>query len=129
MPKFSASSEARLRTCDPRLQSLLQEVVLSFDCSILEGHRGREAQELAFSQGRSKLHWPDGKHNHLPSNAVDVAAFPIDFGDRERQTLLAGFILGVAKTRGISLRWGGDWNSNTQIKDNVFDDLVHFELI
>lgn len=27
------------------------------------------------------------------------------------------------------VRWGGDWNNNTELKDNSFDDLVHFELI
>ena len=30
---------------------------------------------------------------------------------------------------GVEIRWGGDWDSDTQVKDNKFDDLVHFELI
>ena len=29
----------------------------------------------------------------------------------------------------IKLRWGGDWDRDTQVKDNSFDDLLHFELI
>jgi len=40
--------------------------------------------------------------------------------------------MGLAKSMGIPLRWGGDWNGlvNGQIElyDNNFDDLVHFEL-
>jgi hypothetical protein len=28
----------------------------------------------------------------------------------------------------IPLRWGGDWDSDTEVNDNGFDDLVHFEL-
>ena len=30
---------------------------------------------------------------------------------------------------GIKIRWGGDWDSDTQVNDNKFDDLVHFEEI
>jgi len=29
---------------------------------------------------------------------------------------------------GMKIRWGGDWDMDTQTKDNKFDDLVHFEL-
>ena len=28
----------------------------------------------------------------------------------------------------LKIRWGGDWDMDTQTKDNKFDDLVHFEL-
>ena len=28
----------------------------------------------------------------------------------------------------INLRWGGDWDQDTEVKDNRFDDLGHFEL-
>jgi peptidoglycan L-alanyl-D-glutamate endopeptidase CwlK len=27
------------------------------------------------------------------------------------------------------LRWGGDWDMDTKVSDNDFDDLVHFELV
>lgn len=29
---------------------------------------------------------------------------------------------------GVTLRWGGDWDSDTEVNDNSFDDLVHFEI-
>ena len=34
----------------------------------------------------------------------------------------------VALEMGIPLRWGGDWDNDTQLSNNKFDDLVHFEL-
>ena len=40
----------------------------------------------------------------------------------------AGMVMGIAKAKGIGLRWGGDWNQNTELKDNGFDDLPHFEI-
>ena len=52
----------------------------------------------------------------------------IDWDDRERFTLFAGFVLGIAKSMGINLRWGGDWDQDWTVKDNKFDDFPHFEL-
>ena len=64
-----------------------------------------------------------------PSLAVDVAAYPIAWDDRARQTLFAGYVLATAKAMGVDLRWGGDWNRDTEVRDNGFDDLVHFEIM
>ena len=61
--------------------------------------------------------------------AVDVAPYPIAWDDRERQTLFAGYVLATAKALGVELRWGGDWDGDTEVRDNQFDDLVHFELV
>jgi len=65
----------------------------------------------------------------MPSLAVNAAPYPIDWENRERATLFAGYVLGVADEMGIKLRWGGDWNMNFETADNNFDDLWHFELI
>jgi peptidoglycan L-alanyl-D-glutamate endopeptidase CwlK len=129
MPAFSEKSNARLATCDPRLQAVFDRVVAEFDCTILEGIRGMERQNELYRQGKSQLRFPESDHNKDPSRAVDAIAHPIDWKDRERQTLFAGYVLGVAAQLGVKLRWGGDWNRNFQVADNAFDDLVHFELM
>ena len=128
MPKFGRTSRKRLKTCDEDLIFLFEEVVKYFDCSIIEGHRGKRLQNKYFKEGKSQLKYPDGNHNKKPSSAVDVVPYPIDFNDRERMTYFAGFVKGVALILGIPIRWGGDWNGNTDLKDNNFDDLPHFEL-
>ena len=33
------------------------------------------------------------------------------------------------KAMGINLRWGGDWDRDTEVRDNDFDDLVHFKIV
>lgn len=135
MPRFSSTSRTRLSTCHPDLQVLFQHVVQNFDCTILEGHRGQEAQAAAFRAGKSQLRFPHGKHNGEPSMAVDVAPYPIDWGDLPRFRYFAGYVQGVAEMlllRGEmehEVRWGGDWDQDTQVKDNSFNDLVHFELV
>ncbi|MGB0749039.1 MAG: M15 family metallopeptidase [Magnetospiraceae bacterium] len=99
-----------------------------FDCSILCGYRSPEEQALAFAAGRSKARPGQSPHNHSPALAVDVAPYPIDWSDRDRFHYFAGFVIAAALTLGIDLRWGGDWDRDTQTRDNRFDDLVHFEL-
>ena len=128
MPKFGRKSKKRLETCDEDLIFLFEEVVKYFDCTVLEGHRGKRLQNKYFKEGKSKLKFPDGRHNKKPSVAVDVVPYPIDWDDRERMTYFAGFVKGVAYQMGIPIRWGGDWNNNNNLKDNDFDDLPHFEL-
>ena len=128
MPRFGKSSRRNLSTCDKRLQDLFNEVVKHFDCSVLVGFRDRNGQNPAYESGHSKVKWPNGKHNKKPSDAVDVAPYPIDWEDRERFIYFGGFVMGIAFSMGIPLRWGGDWDSDTQLSNNKFDDLVHFEI-
>ena len=128
MPKFGKRSRERLSTCDKRLQEVFNEVIKTVDCSVLEGHRGKDRQNALYKEGKTKLKFPKGRHNSSPSNAVDVVPYPVDWGDRERFHLFAGFVLGIAKSMGINLRWGGDWNQNWFVDDNKFDDFPHFEL-
>ena len=128
MPRFGSRSKKRLATCDDRLQDLFKEVVKHFDCSVIQGHRGKADQNKAFDEGRSKLRYPDGNHNASPSKAVDVAPYPIDWSDRDRFHYFGGFVLGIASQMGLKIRWGGDWDRDTQVKDNKFDDLPQFEI-
>ena len=129
MPKFGRTSRKRLVTCKEDLQILFNEVVKHFDCSVLVGYRGRNEQDTAYESGHSKVKWPNGKHNSNPSLAVDVAPYPIDWDDRERFIYFGGFVKGCAYQLGLPLRWGGDWDNDSQLSDNKFDDLVHFELV
>lgn len=128
MPHFSVSSKEKLSQCHPDIQRVMQRVIAHFDCTILVGERGEAEQNAAYDAKRSKLRYPQSKHNKRPSLAVDVAPYPIDWDDRDRLHLFAGFVLGTAQSMGVKLRWGGDWNQDTETKDNTFDDLVHFEI-
>lgn len=129
MPAFGKASQEKLATCDPRLQKVFNEVIKHFDCTVIEGHRGEAAQNKAFAEGKSKLKYPQSKHNKTPSLAADVLPYPIDWNDTNRMRYFAGFVVGIAATMGIKIRWGGDWNQNTELKDNSFNDLPHFELV
>jgi peptidoglycan L-alanyl-D-glutamate endopeptidase CwlK len=131
MPSFSVKSRGKLKTCEYDLQTLFEFIVKEIDCTILEGYRDEETQNRCFHEGRSKVKFPDGRHNEYPSRAVDVAPYPIDFNDRDRFHFFAGYVRAIADELGIKLRWGGNWANDLVkgFKRNNFDDLVHFELV
>lgn len=129
MPKYSQSSQEKLITCHEDIQKVFNEVIRWFDNTIIWGRRGKESQNSAYASGNSKLQYPYSNHNKTPSLAVDAVPYPINWEDRERMTLFAGFVLGIASKFGIKLRWGGNWSMDWQVQDNSFDDLAHFELV
>ena len=131
MPRFGKRSKERLKGVDAKLQNVLNEVVKYFDITIIEGLRSQERQNELVAQGKSKTKF--GKHVH--GKAVDIAPYPIDWKARDDFHYLGGFMLGMAASMGIKIRWGGDWNASSLFKgqrttkDNNFDDLVHFEIL
>ena len=128
MAKFGKTSREKLATCHPDLQKVFNEVIKHVDCSVLEGHRSCSRQNRLYEEGKTKVRYPKGRHNAEPSRAADVVPYPIDWKDRERFHLFSGFVIGLARGMGITLRWGGDWNMNFEVDDNKFDDFPHFEL-
>jgi peptidoglycan L-alanyl-D-glutamate endopeptidase CwlK len=136
MPMFSDESRTKLSTCHMDLQVIFYEVIRCLDCTIIEGHRNELDQDFDFKQGITDFKWPNGKHNILPSNAVDVTINPIDWDNKHQLFWFAGYVLGIAeqlKQQGKithSLRWVSDWDINCDIRDEKsLSDLVHFELV
>jgi peptidoglycan LD-endopeptidase CwlK len=131
MPKYSKRSSGYLNTCDDRIQRVFNRVIQHFDCKITCGHRTQEQQDLLFNATPSvtQVEWPNSRHNSIPSEAIDVVPYPVDYDDRERFTYFAGFVIATGLSMGIRLRWGGDWDQDTEVSDNSFDDMPHFELV
>ena len=78
------------------------------------------------------MKWPDGKHNKMPSEAVDVVPYINGKAswDKLHCCVLAGIVLACAVRLGESVRWGGNWDMDGEpITDQDFQDLVHFELV
>ena len=134
MPSFSTTSKERLETCHQDLQIIFEYVIKYFDCSIICGYRDQEAQNKAYDDGFSKVRFPGSKHNFDPSMAIDCVPYPINWGDTDRMMHFAGYVLGISKMLKDygaiehDVRWGGDWNMNTELSDNRWNDMPHFEL-
>ena len=128
MNTFSPISSARLMTCDVSLRIVFEEVLKIFDCSILCGHRDQAEQERVFAEKLSKARWLESPHNFQPSFAVDVVPHPVDWEDTERMAYFAGHVKGIASRLGIDLVWGRDWDADTNLNDQNFNDYPHYEI-
>lgn len=132
--KFSMKELDAIATLDPKLQIIITEVNKIIPIYIVEGHRGEEAQNAAVAKGTSKIKWPDGKHNKMPSQAVDIAPIfdgKIDWTGKfaaQKFYYMNGVVLAVAAMLGIPLRQGCDFNMNLNVEDDGFKDLPHQEL-
>lgn len=119
-------SKERLDTCHQPLIRLINCVSeginlgdlapLVTDITVLCGFRGQKEQDIAFANGTSKKRWPDSKHNVIPSLAVDIAPYPLDWNDVKAFEALRRYTKGVAQGLGVRIRTI-DW------------DWPHYELI
>lgn len=134
MRNWSKRSQFVYNTLDERLQDvcdyILQEVA---DISLTSGYRDQKTQNKYYYDipQRSKVPWPESKHNQLPSIAVDFQPYP--YPDREEKlwaslAYVAGSAKEYAKSKGFELRWGGDWDGDGDLTDQNFDDLFHLEI-
>jgi len=125
MPRFGSRSRRRLKGVDTKLVNVLNETIKLMDITVIEGVRSKKRQAELLKKGATKVKYS----KHMEGKAVDVAPYPIQWDDRERFHYMGGIVRGVASQMGVKVRWGGDWDSDGEIKDNNFDDLVHIELV
>lgn len=152
MPILSSTSVQRLQTCTDNLKKVFAFVGLKRNITITCGHRDQKEQDRLFAEGKTQRQWPEGEHNKLPSNAVDVVPIVSGTvpwpkmpdltgleGKEQRQAIikyakdmgqfyhLAGYVQGVGDSMGVTIRFGGDWDMDNNLQNNRFDDLVHYE--
>ena len=119
MNKYSNRSLKRLESCHSDLQEIMHEAIKVMDITILCGHRDEETQNKAYDKGASLAKWPESEHNEMPSNAVDAAPYPVNWKDTERFARMAGIIEGIAHSKKIPIKWGGDFKN--------LKDMPHFQ--
>jgi peptidoglycan L-alanyl-D-glutamate endopeptidase CwlK len=142
MPRFSESSNSILDQVTEDLQRLFRVVIVGYDCKVLEAGRTAEQQNKLYQQGRtepgpiitncdgyakvSKHQLKDARGLYM---AVHVAPFPVNWRDTNRWYHFAGYVKRVAEEMSVKVRWGGDWDSDTEFDDQTLHDLVHWESV
>jgi peptidoglycan L-alanyl-D-glutamate endopeptidase CwlK len=138
MTKYSYGrrSAERLATVDDDLRRVLERALGYglMDIAITQGVRSKEDQERFFAEKKTKVHWPDSKHNVLRdgdlAKAVDAAPYVNGRASYNHShcCFLAGLVLAAAAELGVTVRWGGNWDMDGEpVTDQDFQDLVHFE--
>lgn len=134
---LNETSKRRLSTVDPRLAAVVEDVAGRMPIMVIFGHRTKAEQDDVVRRKRSKTPWPRSKHNSMPSLAVDLAPLKgrsIDWNDTPAFVAMAKLMRQAASARGVTLRWGGDWDRDGLTRadgdrDEVFVDLLHFEIV
>ena len=142
--QYGSRSSAKLSTCHNVLQLIMIEALEDspYDISIIHGWRGEEVQNALEESGASHKRFPDSTHNQSKdpqcpepfktSDAVDFAPYingRIPWNDTHIFAVIAGVIIAAGKRRGITMRWGGDWDSDGSTKDQTLMDWGHIEVI
>ena len=133
--KFGKRSLGHLEQVHPNLVELCHKVLdlQLFDFGITHGHRGQEQQNKLVFEGRSKLSWPDSKHNKHPSHAIDFILYingkpTYDPKDHAGYYMAVGVFRAVAASLNLKIRVGADWDGDFSTQDQSFNDLVHLQL-
>lgn len=128
---YSKTSRARLNSCHPKLVALFESLANDYNITIICGHRGKEEQNKAVSEGKSKTPYPRSKHNTSPSIAIDAMLYNkgLDWNDNGQNYMFVGVVRERARAMGIKLRCGADWDGDFDTDDQSFNDIVHFELV
>jgi peptidoglycan L-alanyl-D-glutamate endopeptidase CwlK len=132
--KFGDRSKQALFDVHPDLVRLCNAVLELglFDFGVTCGHRGEEEQNKQYFEGRSKVQWPNSKHNKKPAEAVDFVLYvngKVDWNNRDSWNMAVGVFRGVAAMLDIKIRCGADWDGDFDTKDQTFFDMPHIELI
>ena len=115
MPYFGKRSLQNLSECTYTLQKFAQEVIKHVDFAVIEGHRARAEQELAFTRKLSKAGWGQSKHNYTPSEAFDFIPWPFPYKDWDSQEAIDAFsdvveVMKIVEVQlGLNLEYGFDW--------------------
>jgi peptidoglycan L-alanyl-D-glutamate endopeptidase CwlK len=109
----------RIRECAEPLQAIAHELIKEMDITVLCGYRGKDAQNLAFQEKRSKFRFPNSKHNVKPSLAIDLAPYPLDWDNTDRFKEMCARVELIAMRLGIDIKLGRDFS---------FVDWPHIQL-
>ena len=125
-----------LITVSLNLQLVFYETLLIglIDVTAIEGRRAKARQNRLFAIDKSRVQWPNSKHNVLNpddlAHAVDLAPYVNGKASDNwyHCIYLAGVIQTCGEKLGIPIRWGGNWDQDGEpITDQDFQDLWHYE--
>jgi peptidoglycan L-alanyl-D-glutamate endopeptidase CwlK len=120
MYSFGVRSNLVRDQLHPDLQLLVDEVIKVYNISLICGYRGEKDQNKAFAEGKSKVKFPNSRHNVLPAEAVDAAPYPLDWKNIKRFVEMSEHFKDAAERLGIEIECGADWKT--------FKDYPHIQL-
>ena len=109
----------------------IRRTPVDFGVAWCGGFRTPEEQNQLFKDGYSQCDGYEKLSKHQFGDAVDLQVFVggAAVQNEKMQCIVAGVMSSCASELDVKIRWGGDWDQDGDVRDNVFNDLYHFELI
>jgi hypothetical protein len=153
----SQDDKRKLKQLHPGPRRVMEAIEQTFPHDVLQTARTMEEQQENVRKRVSKTLESKHLYEYSAEpergvDAIDVAPAPLRYPQKPkgvRRAVFAlfasyikelcrwyyfgGYVLGTADQMWMRgeidsrLRWGGDWDSDREVKDQVFDDLGHFE--
>jgi hypothetical protein len=116
----------KLKTAHPLLVAWFQRVkARHINAHVSWAYRGPEDQEKAFKEGKTKLHYPDSKHNNMFNGKPCSLALDLFILDEDGVARFPGLWYAKLNVENEANKepifWGGRFKS--------FGDLDHWQLI
>lgn len=144
---FSKISLDNMKGVHPDLVRVIKRALSLgiIDFRVIEGVRTPERQKKLYAQGRTapgpKVTWTLNS-NHFKKadgygHAVDILPAPYDWKLEDPKStpelddnfaLVADAMFAAAKLEGVKIRWGANWDGDTQWREKGETDNPHFEL-
>jgi hypothetical protein len=80
---------------------------------------------------RARRLFPKSKHNRMPSEAVDLMPYPLNYRNIAQVAFLAGHIRMTAIALGIKIKWDADPYNQNLISEKIkpYRRIHHYELV
>lgn len=139
--RYGLSSTNKLNTCHEILQIIANHALRysPVDIMIVSGYRSEDEQNTLYKEGKSKLRYPNSKHNTIDPITLKPCSQALDFApivrgaamwnDPYMFAVIFGHMNYAARTLNVKLRWGGDWDMDGTTTDQTFMDWGHVELV
>jgi peptidoglycan L-alanyl-D-glutamate endopeptidase CwlK len=131
-------SKDTLKGVHPNLVRVIERAIelSSQDFTVLEGIRTPQRQAELYAQGRTKpgqvVTWTLKSRHFVQEDgwghAVDLAPWPIDWNSTKKFDAIADAMFQASKELGTPIRWGADWDEDSQPRERGETDSPHFEL-
>jgi len=133
--KLSERSRKRLVGIDSRLLDVVELAIrlspIDFGIPKDGGLRTTERQKEIYDSGASKVDGVSKLSKHQSGKAFDFVCYD-DSGltwNPDHYFIVWGVIYACGVQKGLHLRWGGNWDGDSNFNDQTFNDLGHVEIV
>jgi len=115
--KYWSKGPKNFESLEADLKGLMIYVGERMEVEPFHGYRDRLEQDELVKKEKSKLNYPNSKHNKWPSQAVDIQIYKNGKATWEPNEYIKlwHLVMFYCMDNEINIRWGGNWDGDNTI--------------